>query len=850
MRLEIEPITPSYVDSAINDPQDHDRRSEAAETLKRGIAAAQAGNRRAARTELLRTTELDPRSESAWLWLASISEYPEELMVFLNNVLDINPSNERALEWKAATKGLLARTFVQRGIDAAESGNRDFAVQCFNQALEQDQSNAMAWLWLSSLCESQEGKISYLEKVLEIEPENETALAAFAKAKEEVNQKLLAEARSAFVSGRKDEAHELLDAFIAENPESEDGWILRSHLSDDFTGKVAAFEKVLTFNPGSPAARAGLESLKAIMEGAGMPMPIPSEPDGMENTAMAVNTARTVEDDDVHAKSPTEELVFPEAAKEMAEANESVVFEPADAVEEETEFGSQVSEGIVYFEPLSSAEDLEEPAVEVVAEEQHEEVHASVVEEAPEVHPSEEAYPEEVHASADVLAAEEAHTDDHAVEAEAAMVETPAHEVVEEHSANDGNDAQWGMNTVAFTFAFPGGADDAVVEETSGRTDAEEPVSEPAVYASPFDEKADAANAEDDALIEKIDFVDDNFEVSAEDLTPVPVPFGSIEDGDQFGIDDDAFAEQIFKPLEPMVAEQPGPVVANEVSAIPMPADLPAEPVFTKTGFETTLVTSHSELGLPVSVLKCPYCGSDNPLHAFSCGVCLATLTLSDLEMLIANNHADRAVIKSAVDTLEAHRAERPLSESDLTNLGIGYLNLRDLDKGYAYLHEASQMNPNNVVLASQVNSLLIRIEEIRRQEAARDAMPREKKILVVDDSATVRKLIAGKLEKCGHEVYCAADGVDALEQLDKVVPDLILLDITMPRMDGYQVCKVIRSKDVTKDVPVVMISGKDGFFDKVRGRMAGSTGYITKPFGPETLMKAVETYLKGEVMQ
>jgi twitching motility two-component system response regulator PilG len=103
--------------------------------------------------------------------------------------------------------------------------------------------------------------------------------------------------------------------------------------------------------------------------------------------------------------------------------------------------------------------------------------------------------------------------------------------------------------------------------------------------------------------------------------------------------------------------------------------------------------------------------------------------------------------------------------------------------------------------------------------------MPKEKKILVDDDSATVRKLIAGKLEKCGHEVYCAADGIEAIEQLDTMVPDLILLDITMPRMDGYQVCKVIRGKDATKDVPVVMISGKDGFFDKVRGRLAGTTG-------------------------
>ncbi len=117
-------------------------------------------------------------------------------------------------------------------------------------------------------------------------------------------------------------------------------------------------------------------------------------------------------------------------------------------------------------------------------------------------------------------------------------------------------------------------------------------------------------------------------------------------------------------------------------------------------------------------------------------------------------------------------------------------------------------------------------------------------RILVVDDSATVRKLVSGKLEKCGHEVVCAIDGVDALEKINALVPDLILLDITMPRMDGYQVCKLIRNNEATKDVPIVMISGKDGFFDKVRGRMAGTTGYITKPFGPETLMKTVEAYI------
>jgi twitching motility two-component system response regulator PilG len=225
----------------------------------------------------------------------------------------------------------------------------------------------------------------------------------------------------------------------------------------------------------------------------------------------------------------------------------------------------------------------------------------------------------------------------------------------------------------------------------------------------------------------------------------------------------------------------------------------------------------------------------------------MAVLTLSDLELLLGNHNPDKLRLREAVERMERQRRSRPLDSNELVTLGLGHLNLRNLQMGYSCLLEASQLNPNNVVLTAQVNSLLIRLEEIKKQEEVQLRMPKGKSILVVDDSPTVRKLIAGKLEKCGHEVICANDGVEAMERLEHFVPDLILLDITMPRMDGYQVCKQIRSNSSTKDVTVVMISGKDGFFDKVRGRMAGTTGYITKPFGPETLMKAVEMYLSGE---
>ena len=246
----------------------------------------------------------------------------------------------------------------------------------------------------------------------------------------------------------------------------------------------------------------------------------------------------------------------------------------------------------------------------------------------------------------------------------------------------------------------------------------------------------------------------------------------------------------------------------------------------------------------PFTGLSCPFCSADNDSQAFECASCHATLTLSDIESLLSNQNANREIIQHAVTQMEAEWNLREFSVQELTALGIGDFNLQNFASGFKYLQEASRLDPNNVILAGQLNTLAIRLDEIRRQDASRDARPVGKSILVVDDSPTVRKLISGKLEKSGHNVVCAVDGLEALARLEESLPDLVLLDITMPRMDGYEVCKQIRSNPAAKDLPVVMISGKDGFFDKVRGRMAGSTGYVTKPFGPETLMKALETYL------
>ena len=112
--------------------------------------------------------------------------------------------------------------------------------------------------------------------------------------------------------------------------------------------------------------------------------------------------------------------------------------------------------------------------------------------------------------------------------------------------------------------------------------------------------------------------------------------------------------------------------------------------------------------------------------------------------------------------------------------------------------------------------------------------------VMIVDDSPTIRKILGLTLERAGYKVVAEPDGESALERLAQVVPDVMLLDIAMPKIDGYEVCRRLKADSRTAHVPVVMLSGKDAFFDKVKGRMAGATEYLTKPFDTDAVLAAV----------
>lgn len=117
-------------------------------------------------------------------------------------------------------------------------------------------------------------------------------------------------------------------------------------------------------------------------------------------------------------------------------------------------------------------------------------------------------------------------------------------------------------------------------------------------------------------------------------------------------------------------------------------------------------------------------------------------------------------------------------------------------------------------------------------------------RVMVIDDSNTIRRSAEIFLMQAGCQVILAENGFDALAKIADYHPDLIFVDIMMPRLDGYQTCSLIKKNGKHKDIPVIMLSSKDSLFDRARGRMVGSDEYLTKPFSKESLLKAVETHL------
>ena len=754
MKLDFDPKTsvlPHFDNDFAAEINTNDISPQAAEMLRDGIEAAREGNRSEAKVLLLRVTEVEPRNEDAWIWLASIGEYPEERLVYLENVLRLNPENERALEWAKSTKSVLSDTFVRRGIIALDVSDKDFSKQNFLQAIVHDSENEEAWFRLASLADSNEEQISRLNKVLQINSTNEEARNLLTSAKKNIAEALLRKANTAAITGDKQIAERLIGEILEQSPDFEGAWVLKCHLVESLDEKLACYQNVLNINPDNEAAKSGLASLQAI----------------------------------------------------MSQIDEDYVSEQQTAVESEQQVADQsepqnVFEDVLQMERPLNDESVPKPEVDFASENTEENIRESV---EPEIHNSE------------------------TVDLELDSYDSDFSEEINNYQANAEFKAVQEFDAGEY-LAEPEDLNEKLleVEESEVEHDFNGHASEnsevfemPSYYEKNEDILSPNEAAEDEYYPQYAAAEYDNEYFSDE-----------IETDYSAEVEDSQFAENVgSENVETDLSE-------NYENAETDFSDNDADSVeFSGEHSDKVAETDH-----------CPFCDTEKEVQAYKCDSCEAILTLTDLEMLLGHQDANQEILGARIQTMEREKDVRGFDADELRVLAIGEINNRNLRKGLAYLRDAVKLDPNNVMLHSQVNALAIRLAEIEEQESIHNSIPRGKMILVVDDSATVRKLISSKLEKSGHEVTCAVDGVDALEKIEDISPDLILLDITMPRMDGYQVCKMIRANESTKEVPIVMISGKDGFFDKVRGRMSGTTGYITKPFGPETLMKTVETYI------
>ena len=134
--------------------------------------------------------------------------------------------------------------------------------------------------------------------------------------------------------------------------------------------------------------------------------------------------------------------------------------------------------------------------------------------------------------------------------------------------------------------------------------------------------------------------------------------------------------------------------------------------------------------------------------------------------------------------------------------------------------------------------------EDTRSKQLADAAALSGVKVMVIDDSNTIRRSAEIFLLQAGCTVILAEDGFDALAKITDHQPDLIFVDIMMPRLDGYQTCSLIKHNKVFKQIPVIMLSSKDGLFDRARGRIVGSEHYLTKPFTKDELLGAIEAHV------
>jgi twitching motility two-component system response regulator PilG len=218
----------------------------------------------------------------------------------------------------------------------------------------------------------------------------------------------------------------------------------------------------------------------------------------------------------------------------------------------------------------------------------------------------------------------------------------------------------------------------------------------------------------------------------------------------------------------------------------------------------------------------CPLCEVHVTGATDKCFNCGTVQDPNDLDAIAANDRIDETLLLRAISKWKMQEQAKVTAEGQYI-LGLAYLNLHRSADAIPYLKQGLQLAPD-----PDIRNTVQRLEE-------------RKTLLVVDDSSTVRRFVSIIAERKGWRTTTAADGEEALRWLQASTPDLMLLDVVMPGLSGYQVCQAVRKMGKKGPLPVILFSG--GFLDRIKGKLAGVTDYLAKPFEAETLTKLLGRY-------
>lgn len=277
----------------------------------------------------------------------------------------------------------------------------------------------------------------------------------------------------------------------------------------------------------------------------------------------------------------------------------------------------------------------------------------------------------------------------------------------------------------------------------------------------------------------------------------------------------------------------------------------PHEPEIQQEGFKVQWCSTNISGN---RVQRCPFCWSPNDLKSIKCAYCRSYL-VANAQTLPDFGKADENILKEAVSRYDRILAKE-LNHKLVYYSGLAYLNMGNMDVALECFERfsaiASEME-GGLRYKKHVNFLVdyIASQQIEAQpdEEKQDSVDvnvrGRKTILVVEDSSTTRKIIKMTLQNNGFHIVEAGDGVEALSKFAEVKPDLLLLDVMLPKVDGYDVLGIIKQNKKYKHVPVIMLTGKDGPMDKLKGKFSKCKAYITKPFKPEKLVYEVKKHIK-----